>query len=74
MRLPLRRSSARSRVGIGADNFGAHHAAVVQHAFDAPRAADDVIVGQRIAVGRNDHAGARAIIEIARRGWCGARR
>src|SRR5690606_40601716 len=41
------------------------HAAVVQHGFDPAGAADHMVVGQRVAVRRNDHAGARAVIEIA---------
>ena len=48
---------------VGADDLGVHHAAVVEGDLDLYRAFDDVVVGDDVAVRRDDDAGADAVLE-----------
>jgi len=65
MTVPRQTQQRQIRIGIRSDDISLRNTAIVQHRLDASRAVDNVIVGERIAIRRNDHAGACAIIEIA---------
>ena len=52
-------------VGVGADLLGLCDSTVGQQDFDGSRAGDDVIIGQHIAVGGDDDAGAGAFEAVS---------
>ena len=64
MPAPAQAQQRQVRIRVRAHDLGRDDAAVMQHAFDAPCALHHVVIGERIAVGRNDHAGAGAVIEV----------
>src|SRR5208283_5422022 len=49
---------------IGADEFRFQHAAIAGGDADVDRAVDDVIVGDDVPVGRDDHATAHAVLDL----------
>ena len=55
---------------VDADEFGREDAAVIQGDANLHGAIDDVIVGDDVAVGRNDDAAADAVLDLAARASC----
>ena len=52
---------------IGADDLGFELALILQGDFDVGGAIDDVIIGQDVAVGADDHARAQAVFTLLAR-------
>ena len=53
-------------IGVGADRAGARAAAVAERDLDVVGAVDDVVVGEQVALGRDDHARAEADLALLR--------
>ena len=50
---------------VDADQLGRKDATVVERDIDLHRTVDDVIVGEDVAVGREDHAAADAVLNLS---------